>query len=206
MLNKRGYIFAYRLPHSAAATQGRLKRFSGLNTLAALRRLRNPPLTTPSPRRATGTVGSIRQQVAALILALFATVVGTPEPTEAQPRPQLAKCVPGQARTADEYCLVDGDTIWIDGEKLRMEGYDTPEPQTQICGGDAEVALAHRVSDRVIELLNSNDWTVEYGEPDNTGTRTLVTIRIGGRDIGDILIAERLARSWPDGEEWWCRR
>ena len=46
--------------------------------------------------------------------------------------------------------------------------------------------------------------TVEYGEPDNTGTRTLVTIRIGGRDIGDILIAEGLARSWPNGAEWWC--
>ena len=50
-------------------------------------------------------------------------------------------------------CVVDGDTIWIDGEKLRMEGYDTPEPQTHSCGGDAEIALAHRASDRVIELV-----------------------------------------------------
>lgn len=107
----------------------------------------------------------------------------------------------GRRPSAEPY-----DTIWIDGEKLRMEGYDTPEPQTHICGGEAEIALAHRASDRVIELLNSHVWTVEYGEPDNTGTRTLVTIRIGGRDIGDILIEERLARSWPDGEEWWCRR
>ena len=97
-----------------------------------------------------------------LSFALFWAVGGMPEPAKAQPRPQIAKCVPGQARTADEYCLVDGDTIWIDGEKLRMEGYDTPEPQTHICGGDAEIALAHRASDRVIELLNSHDWTVEY--------------------------------------------
>ena len=51
-----------------------------------------------------------------------------------------------------------------------MEGYDTPEPQTHICGGDAEIALAHRASDRVIAPLNSHVWTVEYGEPDNTGT------------------------------------
>ncbi len=76
-----------------------------------------------------------------------------------------------------------------------MEYYNIPEPQTHICGGDAEIPLAQRASDRVIELLNSNDWTVEYGKPDNTGTRTLVTIRIAGRDIGDILIAERLARA-----------
>jgi endonuclease YncB( thermonuclease family) len=152
------------------------------------------------------TFSTFHRHMFVLPLALFAAVGGPLEPAKAQPRPQIAKCVPGQARTADEYCLVDGDTIWIDGEKLRMEGYDTPEPQTHICGGDAEIALAHRASDRVIELLNSHDWTVEYGKPDNTGTRTLVTIRIRGRDIGDILIEEGLARSWPDGEEWWCSR
>jgi len=35
--------------------------------------------------------------------------------------------------------------------------FDTPEPQTQICGGAAEVALAHRASARLIELLNGNE-------------------------------------------------
>ena len=124
-------------------------------------------------------------------------------PTSANP--PIGKCVPGQHRSNSEYCLVDGDTIWIAGEKLRMAGYNTPEPQTQICGGQTEIALAHRASDRLIELLNGNDWTTEYGELDNTGTRTLVTIRIHGRDVGDILINEHLARRWPDGDEWWCR-
>lgn len=78
--------------------------------------IRLPPLST------------FRWQMFVLSLALSWAVGGLPEPAQAQPRPQIAKCVPGQARTADEYCLVDGDTIWIDGEKLRMEGYDTPEP------------------------------------------------------------------------------
>ena len=103
-------------------------------------------------------------------------------------------------------CLVDGDTIWLDGKKLRMAGYDTPEPSTQICGGDAEIALAHKATARALELLNSKPWTIEYsGEADDTGTRELVTIRIEGRDLGDILIEERLARKWPDGDEFWCR-
>jgi micrococcal nuclease len=102
-------------------------------------------------------------------------------------------------------CLVDGDTIWIDGNKLRMEGYDTPEPTSSICGGSAEIALAHQASARALELLNSFEWTVEYsGEIDGTGTRELVTIWIEGRDLGDILIEERLARRWPDGPEFWC--
>lgn len=32
--------------------------------------------------------------------------------------------------------------------------------------------------------------------------RTLATIRIGERGVGDILIAEGLARRWPNGREF----
>jgi micrococcal nuclease len=44
----------------------------------------------------------------------------------------------------------------------------------------------------------------EYGGLDRTGQRTLVTIRIDGQNIGDILIEERLAVVYPDGDEFWC--
>ena len=47
-------------------------------------------------------------------------------------------------------------------------------------------------------------WTIERFGLDRNGRR-LATIRIGDTDVGDILIAEHLARSWPDGDEWWCR-
>jgi micrococcal nuclease len=102
-------------------------------------------------------------------------------------------------------CIVDGDTIWLEGVNLRLQGYDTPEPYDQICGGAAEVALARRASARLLELLNENAFTVETFGIDSTGRRTLATIRIGGKDVGDILIAEGLARTWPDGDEFWCR-
>jgi endonuclease YncB( thermonuclease family) len=100
-------------------------------------------------------------------------------------------------------CVVDGDTIWLEGHNLRLQSYDTPEPYTDICGGAQEVALAKRASARLLELLNGNQFTVEIGGRDRYG-RVLATIRIGGRDVGDILIEERLARGWPDGHEWWC--
>lgn len=101
-------------------------------------------------------------------------------------------------------CIVDGDTLWLDGQNLRLESFDTPEPQTAICGGAAEIALAKQASARLLELLNSAPFTVETFGMDGTGKRTLATIRIGGRDVGDILIEEGLARRWPDGKEWWC--
>jgi endonuclease YncB( thermonuclease family) len=100
-------------------------------------------------------------------------------------------------------CIVDGDTIWLDGQNLRLQSYDTPEPHNDICGGQAEVALAHRASGRLLQLLNSNAFTVDLAGTDRYG-RTLATIRIGGRDVGDILIEEGLARRWPDGHEFWC--
>jgi endonuclease YncB( thermonuclease family) len=104
----------------------------------------------------------------------------------------------------DRYtCVVDGDTIWLNGQNLRLQNYDTPEPYNDICGGQAEVALARKASARLLELLNSNPFTVETGRKDRYG-RVLATIRINGRDVGDILISEGLARRWPDGHEFWC--
>ena len=100
-------------------------------------------------------------------------------------------------------CVVDGDTIWLQGVNLRLESYDTPEPYNDICGGQHEVELAHRASARLLQLLNGNAFTVEANDTDRYG-RTLATIRIGGTDVGDILIAEGLARSWPNGREFWC--
>ncbi|WP_158672389.1 thermonuclease family protein [Devosia indica] len=89
-------------------------------------------------------------------------------------------------------------------QNLRLQSYDTPEPHDGICGGGAEIALANRASARLLQLLNTNPFTVETFGIDGTGERTLATIRIAGRDVGDFLIEEGLARRWPDGEEFWC--
>jgi endonuclease YncB( thermonuclease family) len=119
--------------------------------------------------------------------------------------PHLRMCHPGEKNTSTKTCIVDGDTLWLDGTDYRLKDFDTPEPQTNICGGKAEVALAHKASARLLELLNGSPWTIETFGADDTGRRILATIRIRGKDVGDILIAEHLARHWPDGPEWWCK-
>lgn len=136
-----------------------------------------------------------------LFTALLATLVAVPVYAQ-----QFDKCVPGQKRSNTETCIVDGDTLWLDGVKIRLKNFDTPEPQSNICGGKYEVSLAHKASDRLVELLNSNAWTIEYFGKDSTQERRrLATIRLNGVDVGDILISERLARRWPNGPEFWCR-
>jgi endonuclease YncB( thermonuclease family) len=114
-------------------------------------------------------------------------------------RVQFRMCSSGQRHT----CVVDGDTIWLNGQNLRLQAYDTPEPYNDICGGTSEVALAKQASARLLQLLNANSITVETFGLDRYD-RTLATIRIGGTDVGDVLISEGLARRWPDGHEFWC--
>ena len=132
-----------------------------------------------------------------IAMALLALTTTMPQAQERQER--FGMC--GRDRYT---CVVDGDTIWLDGMNLRLEAYDTPEPYNDICGGQAEIALAHQASARLLQLLNSNPFTVETAATDRYG-RVLATLRIGGTDVGDILISEGLARRWPDGDEWWCR-
>jgi endonuclease YncB( thermonuclease family) len=128
--------------------------------------------------------------------------VQTPAPEASQPRAMTARFVMcGRERRT---CIVDGDTIWLNGQNLRLQSFDTPEPRDNICGGQREIALANRASARLMQLLNENPFTVETFGVDGTGSRLLATIRIAGRDVGDILIEEGLARRWPNGHEFWC--
>lgn len=117
----------------------------------------------------------------------------------ATPAHAIEKC--GSAKRIT--CVVDGDTFWLDGVKIRMEGYDTPEPQTAICGGLREKELAARATSRLLELMNTG-YTLEFAGKKGKYQRELATVRVGGVDVGDILIREGLAREWPDGNEFWC--
>lgn len=143
-------------------------------------------------------ISSLHRTLRRALIAALAIGLASPAAQADDRRVHFDMC--GKVRHT---CVVDGDTIWLDGVNLRMEGYDTPEPYTAICGGAAEVALAKRASRRLLELLNNNPIRVRTFGQDRYG-RTLATITIGGRDVGDILIAERLARSWPNGHEFWC--
>lgn len=118
----------------------------------------------------------------------------------ATPSLAIEKCGSGARIT----CVVYGDTLWIDGTKYRTKGYDTPEPRSGICGGRRETELASRATNRLIELINTTEVEVyTLGERGSFG-RDLVDIYSDGRNVGDILVEEGLARYWPDGEEFWC--
>lgn len=160
-------------------------------------------LSDPESVRASCKTPAIRMRALWRAAAVAVLLVLAPIPSSGQARLEMCS---GRPNTPDKTCLVDGDTLWLNGENIRLKDFDTPEPQTAICGGAAEVELAHRASARLLDLLNTSPWTIErYGYDGTSSRRRLATIFIGGRDVGDILIDERLARRWPNGEEWWCQ-
>jgi micrococcal nuclease len=120
------------------------------------------------------------------------------------PIENLEICGVHQPNTNEKTCVVDGDTLWLSGVNIRLKDFDTPESRTNICGSFTEIDLARAATDRLQELLNDNPWTIETFGMDGTGKRLLATIKVAGEDVGDTLIRERLARRWPDGDEFWC--
>ncbi|MCK4712810.1 MAG: thermonuclease family protein [Marinosulfonomonas sp.] len=120
------------------------------------------------------------------------------------PTENLALCSAQRSRASTRTCIVDGDTLWLNGVNIQMKDFDTPEPRVNICGSFFEIDLAYAATNRLQELLNSNAWTIETFGIDGTGARRLATIKINGEDVGETLIRERLARRWPDGPEFWC--
>lgn len=100
-------------------------------------------------------------------------------------------------------CVVDGDTIWLAGEKIRIADIDTPEVFSPQC--PAERALGARATHRLRALLNAGPFEVAANarDTDRYG-RKLRIIRRDGRSLGGTLVAEGLARSWDGARRGWC--
>lgn len=98
-------------------------------------------------------------------------------------------------------CVVDGDTLWWHGERLRLIGIDTPESHSPKCR--VQSPLAGAATDRLVELLNGGTPSIERLGKD-IYRRTLARITVAGRDIGQVLVDEGFARVYVPGERAWC--
>ena len=110
-------------------------------------------------------------------------------------------CLLASVATAGEPFLLDGDTFTLDGERIRIVGIDAPELGQAKCA--AEKVLAFKASARLGELLAGCAVVLDRQGKDRYG-RTLATVTACGRDIGEALIREGLARPWRGRRETWC--
>ena len=100
-------------------------------------------------------------------------------------------------------CVVDGDTFWIDGEKIRIADIDAPETHPSRCAEEAR--LGNAATDRLQALLNAGPVTLVTIDRDTDRYgRKLRVVERGGVSLGDMLVSEGLARPWEGRRRPWC--
>ena len=101
-------------------------------------------------------------------------------------------------------CVVDGDTIRVDGVKIRLLDFNTPEISSPSCSAEAE--LGHRAKRRLIEILNQGSFEIRTsgGRDTDRYGRKLRVVLIKGKSVGDILVEEGLAHEWTGFKRNWC--
>lgn len=102
-------------------------------------------------------------------------------------------------------CVVDGDTIWYRGEKIRIADLDTPEVTSPGCANEA--AMGRKATLRLQALLNEGPFTLEpntFGPSEDKYGRSLKLVTRGGESIGAMLVREGLAEEWGGPRKRWC--
>ena len=101
-----------------------------------------------------------------------------------------------------EVRVVDGDTIRLGAERVRIMNIDAPETEGRAkC--NAERRLAAVATEKLTEIIMGERLEVERHGKDRFG-RTLAYIRVRGADVGELLIKARVAVQWGNGRPDWC--
>ena len=86
--------------------------------------------------------------------------------------------------------VIDGDTVDIDGTRIRILSIDTPETFRSRCENEYQLGL--KAKDRLTELLTNAEVSYTPDGVDRFG-RTLATVYAGDLDVGKKLLKEGLA-------------
>ncbi len=100
-------------------------------------------------------------------------------------------------------CVVDGDTLWIGGQNVRIADIDAPETHEPRC--PAEQALGDRATRRLHALVNGGAVTQSsIGRDRDQYGRELRIVAVDGVGVGETLVGEGLARWYAGGRRSWC--
>ncbi|MBI1492033.1 thermonuclease family protein [Halocynthiibacter styelae] len=125
---------------------------------------------------------------------------------------QMLKPEPGamQLLAADIY-VVDGDTIRVGDDSIRLDGFNTPETRFAACERERAMGIAAR--DRLQDLLNTASeirmvlTLTRSGTPARDKYRRLIgRLLLNGQDVADVLITEGYAEPYTGGQRRsWCQ-
>ena len=144
--------------------------------------------------------GMVRAFLLALGLVLSATIASArPGASPDRETARFDACGRGERIN----CVIDGDTFWYAGEKIRVADINTPEVSDPQCAREAQ--LGERASARLLALLNQGAFTLETVDRDRDPYgRLLRTVTRDGASVGAVLVREGLAEEWQGTRGGWC--
>lgn len=152
------------------------------------------PQTFPAPRL-RGTLVALAALLVGLMPLGLAASVSAADGESAS----FAKC----GREARVNCVVDGDTFWYAGEKIRIVDINTPEVSQPECAYEAN--LGAEATARLTALLNEGPFELQTkGRNKDQYGRLLRTVYREGESLGDVLVREGLAEEWKGRRSSWC--
>lgn len=99
--------------------------------------------------------------------------------------------------------VYDGDTFrtTFPNQAVRISNIDTPEIRGKCA---YERYLAQNAKHRLVEILQSGEVRIHYEGMDRYG-RSLASVSVDHKDVGEQLISDGLGRVWSGRRESWCR-
>lgn len=111
----------------------------------------------------------------------------------------FVKPAKGEMVDARKVYVIDGDTIALARERIRLLAIDAPETRDARCEREREAGYATKA--RVVELLRFGRVVDIRRHGHDQYGRTLAHIVIDGRDLGEQLVREKLALPYRSGVE-----
>lgn len=97
-----------------------------------------------------------------------------------------------QSQLAGTASVVDGDTIEIHGERIRLDGFDTPE-RGSMCGA---VNVYQKAALALDEFIDQQTVVCDISGKDRYG-RSIGDCSAGGKSLAEYIVSEGWGRDWP---------
>ena len=100
-------------------------------------------------------------------------------------------------------CVLDGDTIYVQREKVEIAGIEAPLIKGAACGDERTAGIEAAV--RLADMLNSGQVMASSPIRDEYG-RMVRNVEVNGKDVAKAMIAAGVVRSYTGEKRDWCRK
>lgn len=149
--------------------------------------------------RTAGGLALFGVGIAAAAIAVGAVTYSRYDPAEAAASAaRFRQCYTG----VGDNCVLDGDTIYVQREKLEIAGIEAPLIRGADCGDERIRGIDAAI--RLADLLNAGQVTVSGPIRDQYG-RSVHKVDVNGKDVARAMISAGVARPYIGEKHDYCR-